>query len=236
MDVKKKYPLIFGVFFLAYLNGISQNNPVQMQTNLDNLANSNYSAILAKDDRYEGVKGSPFLSDQWLTGKVHAVNGKVYENVDLKYDIYNQEIYYRNPKNNLVTILNTFEISEFKLDVEEKERKFIRFNEKTIDPGLAGRFFEVVADGKVKLLKLHLAIFKKASYQGAYAAGNRYDEFQPQSELWIYREDKAPDKLKKNAKKLAEWFDSDQVLDYIKIEKTDLSDEESLIELFQKFE
>ena len=48
------------------------------------------------------VVGSPFANDEFLKGNVILNNDDEYENVPLKYNIYNDELYFKNAKDEML--------------------------------------------------------------------------------------------------------------------------------------
>ena len=44
------------------------------------------------------ISGSPYLLDDWLKGTVELGNKVSYKDVDLKYNLYKDELFFKNPK------------------------------------------------------------------------------------------------------------------------------------------
>ena len=51
---------------------------------------------------FVGINGSPFANDEFLNGNVVLNNDDEYENVPLKYNIYNDELYFKNIKDDML--------------------------------------------------------------------------------------------------------------------------------------
>ncbi len=47
---------------------------------------------LRRDNSISKVQGSPFLIDNWSKGRVKIINGQVFENINIKFDIYADEV------------------------------------------------------------------------------------------------------------------------------------------------
>ena len=67
---------------------LSQENAgIEGQENLNLLGSgSNGSMVRTFDDRYEGVRGSPFFIEEWAEGEIRGSNGKIYTDLQLKYN------------------------------------------------------------------------------------------------------------------------------------------------------
>jgi hypothetical protein len=96
---------------------------------------------------YPSAEGHPFLGeDRFYNGKL-VVNNKVYQDVEIKYDIYNQEIILQYPyfsgSTDKIVLVEEF-IDEFEMD-----GKLFR---KYTFPETAPRFYQVVFQGNISCL------------------------------------------------------------------------------------
>ncbi|MDW7694503.1 hypothetical protein R9C00_07110 [Flammeovirgaceae bacterium SG7u.111] len=167
---------------------IAQTNTLDAQTNLNQIGTltPNTVGALGFDNRYEGVKGSPFLFEEWIPCEIYLENGTEYkEGLKLNYNAENDEIHLLSP-NKTVRILYSTQIKKFVATGNSGAALFVRF--KPTELGLKeGRelFCEVLYDGETKLVKKTNVIYKKANYEGAYAQGKTYDEYQKTDKLYI---------------------------------------------------
>lgn len=177
--------LLAALFSAAGFSGLAQSNtPVQgadAEQNLNYLGrNSNDPGGIVRvyDNRYEGMKGTPFYWKGW--GKA-AINGNkaVYEGVQVKYNVLENNLLYLNAKGEPM-VLEAHQITGFVL-TDSLSRAEVSFRKEpalaNLDPQLSNKFAEVVfeQDGKA-LLAVHRKEILKANYQGAYSANRTADE------------------------------------------------------------
>lgn len=144
----------------------------------------NQGAVQTFDERYEGVKGTPFLVDQWSPGKVTMRNGKVYTSVALKYDLYRDEIVVKHPYDHAV-IPDKRTITQFSLSAEHTNDSsyfilvdYLPDSRKFPPNHFAQVLYGSLSDpGTSTLLAVHNRKLIKADYQGGYSANRPYDEF-----------------------------------------------------------
>ena len=141
--------------------------------------NFNSGSVQTFDERYEGVKGSPLLSDEWADGEVHMKNGKVFDDLRIKYDLHRDEIVVKR-QDGAEVIPDKNTVQSFHLDSTRTEpaRHFIRIE---YLPNYRkfpyNRFAEVLYEGKSTLLLVRHRKFIKANYRGGYHANRPYDSF-----------------------------------------------------------
>ncbi len=146
--------------------------------------NFNQNAVQTFDDRYEGVKGSPLLLDQWTPGRVTLRDGKVFSSVQLKYDLYRDEIVVKHPYDHAV-IPEKYTVTQFSLRSEPGEDSLYFMlvdylpNYRKFPPNhFAQVLYGNLSDPNTStLLAVHNKKLIKADFQGAYSADRRYDEF-----------------------------------------------------------
>ena len=51
------------------------------------------SARTFNSEKYSGIKGSPFLCDNWMAGSI-TIEKSIYNKVELKFDAYSNKIYF----------------------------------------------------------------------------------------------------------------------------------------------
>lgn len=101
---------------------------------------------------YENVTGSPYLHADWLAGTIVLTDAKVYENVSLKYDQINDDVIFKGKDG---TALAIDHVKEFKLAPygEVTDSTIFRSGFPAVKSNSAKSFYEVMVDGKSKLLK-----------------------------------------------------------------------------------
>ncbi len=124
-------------------------------TNAQGIQNlTDISGTVMKTNTYSEIKGSPFLTENWAQGNVKFVNGRVLTNIALKYDQVKDELLFKGKDNEeyyFSDLISEFDISYAKTQGEVKQRFINGF---TPSKNLTEKsFYEVLVDGKVRLLK-----------------------------------------------------------------------------------
>ena len=112
-------PLLLFLTLLCF----SQDYPssFDIKTNLDNIFNPAYGGILREyDNAYEGVKGYPFLFEEWHNGTITLNDNSIVENIELIYDIYKNNLYYKKSDKNNSFIINLNVVNKFTIETNTK--------------------------------------------------------------------------------------------------------------------
>lgn len=184
MMIKSALPLWLLAITLSAAFAQTKNAPERQQIINEVGRDFNQGAVQTFDERYEGVKGTPFLVDQWSPGKVTMRNGKVFANVELKYDLYRDEIVVKHPYDHAV-IPDKRTITQFSLDAEQANDSsyFVLVDDLPNSRNFPPNHFAQVLYGSLSqpdastLLAVHKKKLIKANFEGAYSANRRYDEF-----------------------------------------------------------
>ncbi len=98
-------------------------------------------------DKYPGSQGNEFLgSDDFARGRL-VINGVEYNHVDIRYDIYNQQVnlQFRNHSSAVnAVVLNNDNIEEFELNGMVFRKYFF--------PETGTSFFQIIAEGRITCL------------------------------------------------------------------------------------
>lgn len=110
---------------------------------------------------YENVSGSPYLSPNWVMGKVVLSNTKVYNNINLKYDEIKDEVIFQGKDGNPMVVDN---VTEFKLGPHDGVTDSTTFRNgfPVYKANKATSFYEVLVDGNTKLLKKTIKIINSS--------------------------------------------------------------------------
>jgi hypothetical protein len=134
------------VLTITYKQSYAQQPGVNFSANSEGLA--------VNGDLYKDLNGSPYLFDEWVKGNVQLADGSIYKNLDLKFDqIGNLLIFLddnKSPKRFSVPI-QAFTLT----NANDKDWPRITFRNgfKATDGGTEKSYYEVLVDGKTKLLK-----------------------------------------------------------------------------------
>lgn len=219
------------IAFAAHV-GLAQSNAptgLDAERNLVELGNSNNATMVRTyDNRYEGVKGSPFFLPEWAKARI-AINNTFFDNVEAKYNVYNNELLYRNPKGEEY-ILMPSKVASFVLKDSQakKEYLFKRYPALSAkDPQLARQYVVALYDGKqVQLVMVPQKRLVKATFKQPYSVSKNYDELQDEQYYYLLGPDNALTKVKLNKKSLLKALpqNQDKVEKYIAAERIDASD------------
>jgi hypothetical protein len=187
---------------------------------------TNATTVRTYDNRYEGVKGTPFFNEEWAKASITA-NNTLYENVDVKYNAHEGNVLYRNPEGNEY-ILEAHKIDQFILK-DNKTKRDYTFKKFPVlaskDPKLLYGFAAVIYEGNnLQLVMVPVKILVKANFKGPYTSGNKYDELQEEQVYYLIGPKQTVNKIKLSKKSLLKALPDkqDQVVKYIASERLDV--------------
>lgn len=141
---------------------------------------NNGAMVRTFDDRYEGVKGSPYLLNDFLPGVLVLHSGQSYENLQLRYQLMKQEVEYKTLTNPTPLVLDAEDIRLIIIKDKASRQDFI-FEKKEVSMAKGRKpmypHFITLYDKGSTLLVQPEKTFKKADYQGAYSSNKKYDEY-----------------------------------------------------------
>lgn len=149
MTMKTYQTIIAGVLLMLCVN------PIVHAQKIENLTDMNGRVWMV--NTYAEIKGSPFLVENWVQGNVKFANGKVLNNIALKYDQIKDELLFKGKNNEDYYFSDP--VKEFSLTYIDKDQEFNRkfSNGFPASKNLTDKsFYEIIVDGKVKLLKKNM--------------------------------------------------------------------------------
>lgn len=201
-------------------------------TNISSIANISplSPGAMGFDDRYEGVKGTPLLYDDWVEGNLFLKDNAWVRNLKMNLDIHDHFIYLISPENGQIFTLSSEEISEIHLFPEGKTILFRKFSPEQFDSRIdPDQLFEVLAQGEYTFLKLSKKLFREANYQQAYSPDRRYDEFILSTSYYLTNSDGMFEKIKLTEKALCKLFPEQKSLIKEIVKNTGLSEGEEIV-------
>lgn len=180
-------PLSFICFSVLAQQNTAQPTGTAGQDNLNHLGSDNVNGVVRIfDGRYEGVKGTPYFLSSWGKATLNLRNSYTYDNVELKYNVYENNFLYRKTDGTEM-ILNPQYVSDFVLrdSLGIKAYEFIRLKDvKPDDPKLKESFFVKLYEGdRVLMVMLPQKKLIKPDYKNAYSPGRNYEEL---ADDWSY--------------------------------------------------
>lgn len=142
-----------------------------------------HNKLYVGDDRIPGVVGSPFLSDEWMNGNITLYNGRVINDLPMRYNVYLKEMHYQADNN--VYILGSPDSVLF-ITLNDKRFMYLPFEEKKKET--QKDYFEVVSGDVAQLLLRHTVNMLKSNYNIALNAGEKNDRLEHKS-IYYLRKD-----------------------------------------------
>jgi hypothetical protein len=100
---------------------------------------------------YPPYRGLPFLSNNWMIGKIEFVDGEIADSLNLRYSSYKDEVVYYNKTISTQIVIEKASLKGF--SYADEEGNIRNFRKQFFDDYLkADRFFEVLAKGETDLL------------------------------------------------------------------------------------
>ncbi len=201
-----------------------------LRTSAQSTVNTGWQGHEYATKQFSDIDGNPFLFDEFYRGRIVSAEGLVLDGIMVKYEAYSETIVYLMGG-------RTFEVSDgaatfvlYPATDGMKDSLFFRGGYPAADNNTSRTFYEVLADGKIALLKTHKKI-TGLSQQNALASNKR--EFIIQEDLYLARAGQAPWKVTKDKDALIARFSDqkDAVAAWMGKSKVNLKREEGLIEL-----
>lgn len=191
--------------------------------------------VMTFDTRYQGVKGTPFIFEEWVSGEVFLSDKKRVFFNDMNYNCFDNEIAYTESTSNKTLLMNKYIIDLFVLYAEDT-LTFVPVNLPGKDQHV---YAQLLYNQKSNVYKLYKKEFLRADYEGGYSADRKYDEFIDKSDLYFMKHDENILYKVRNSKKyILEAFEdqSDAVSKFIKAKKLNFKETEDVIQLLQFYD
>lgn len=175
-----------------------------------------------------------YLNEDWQTGNIHLFTKEVVKGYPVKYDFGSDLAEIKDTKNDTVVYVPGHQIREFEVYSPQEKKVHVYINEfKYTKKAYPPVFYELLAAGKMELLKKIKVVLIKANYNSTLDVGSKTDTKSLRFELFVYN-GKEMIKLIKSKKKILALLEDkkEQINQYIKDEKISVKKEEDLIKLF----
>ena len=185
------------------------------------------------------VRGTPFLYRNWQSGTVTTAKGDSYSNYKLKYNVFNQTIFFSNGVDSLEA---NEDVKEFTLIGHENNPsfdtvfRFINGSQFKNNKDKTTNYYEILLESeKGKLVKLNKKVIIEESTGLPSAEGTML--FNLETSFYYYDIKAAKfSRLRPNGSNIAEILKiNKEEEDFFKPESYDLTQEAQVIELFKKF-
>ena len=216
---------------------VSEPQDYEAKENLRELGSTDGTGnIKTFDNRYEGVKGSPYAFEAFLPGEVFFKSKTKIAIKELNYNCFENEITYKDPVKKVTMHMNRYQVEMFVLNKGEEKLSFAPIQLKEDSESI---FAQVLYNRGSMVYKVYQKDFVKANYEGGYSADRKYDEFVDKYDLYFMKKgEQILYKAKKSKKQILSAFPGkeNEVSSFIKKNKLDLKKEESLVKLLQYYD
>jgi hypothetical protein len=174
------------------------------------------------------VIGTPFLDNEFLIGKVVLSDGRLYENIPLKYSTFEDELFFKNPKDN--------GLLSFVVPVKEFELSGIKYVRglPAVDNFTEKSFYGLIANGKIKLLLKNYKSIMEIKPYNAVAVEKRFEDMKS---YYILKDGKM-NRFKPSKKDFLILFQdkSSEIDAFLKKEKIDFKNNVDLVKVFDYYD
>jgi hypothetical protein len=177
----------------------------------------------------EDIEGSPFLFNDWNPGIVKFRNGRFAKGVGLRFNIYNNQLYFNKDDKQFEFELPVEEFMIRSFKATDSVDVFYRCGFPATEKTTSQTFLEVLADGKFVLLKYRSKVIN--SFKPYNQAERK--KFDDREQLFVYAEGHML-KIKKDKESLTEALPQykAEILSIIEQQKLKLKNESDLEKLF----
>jgi hypothetical protein len=215
------------LFFLFCSTVVGAQTSLESRTTREENFQGSNNHIYTSSKSFEGTKGHPYLFEQWTEGSFLLTDSTRFENLELKYDIFNELLVVKEPGSGRAVVPEPMTVLRFKIADRTFEQLFLE--EGYLENN---RFWESIYSGNSTLFKHFSKYLKEANYEGAYSSNKAYDELIENKPDYLYFDGVHYTLVKFSKKGFQTLFkDNEKALEYIKKEKLNFKNESSAIKL-----
>ncbi|MBN2666830.1 MAG: hypothetical protein JXR67_09985 [Bacteroidales bacterium] len=182
------------------------------------------------DTRYEGVKGSPRLTDTLLPSFLKLSGQDYYFQIKADLDLVNNSLIYAGSGSGQIYSIPSSDISELIINQDGHELLFRTTKGEKFEKDLKEtQFYQVLSEGEYEFIKIPIKGFLRADYQGAYTADRRYDEYVNEAKYYLKGRDGTYCQVQMNKKSLIKLIPEKKEIIEQAFSKNSSDDKESLV-------
>ncbi|MBN8577041.1 MAG: hypothetical protein J0L66_08860 [Cytophagales bacterium] len=187
--------------------------------------------------KYEDISGSAYLYEDWQKGDVFDRSGKIYKNLLLRYDIY-KDVWELNQEGQIYLLgrdlYTQFVIRGIDTEKQKGYERTFKAGYNQIEGFSPKDCFEVLADGKITLLKKHVIKFIN-EVTSNYGTATEVKRFQPSVKYFLLAGERATEvKLNQKSLREAAAVDSD-FSNFLNKENSKIKSEADLTDLISNY-
>lgn len=184
-----------GIIFFALVtwSGVAQNTGFYW-TQLNDSSNRLQGKLMGKVYYISALANSKFLyPSEWIDGAVTLKDGDTYENMKLRYHVYEDELIAYNKNNNTLYFVEKELVKSFSFEEDGKTRIFLKLSRAKGNG--KQQYFEELYSGTLSLLVFRYMYEHKVSPYLDKLGTMRDTEYRLQSEFYLYSENRPPQKI-----------------------------------------
>jgi len=192
--------------------------------------------IVTFDDRYQGVKGTPYIFSEWQRGVVFISNMDAIHFDLLNFDRHSLELCHKETDDSKPLLINKYLVDSFQVLHDSDTLDFVRIR---LPEASDYCFMELVYAGSATLFLDYGKKFIEANYKQSYSADRRYDEFKDTPTYFIrFEPEEKLHVIKTNKKQTSSLFSSSsqKMLHYLKSEKNPLKSRADMISMMKFYD
>lgn len=173
-----------------------------------------------------------FMQKYWVEGSIKLVDGDIFENVNMRYNAFDDELVAFNNKINVLYIVDKDVVGEFVISAENSSKKFVKYYYTGMNKG--NRYFEELYSGTFSLLAFH-NIYEEKVRPFVDELGKMRDiEYNKEVDYFIYSEENGFYKIRMNKQSLINTFPENkkEIKKIFRKNKNYVNNERSLIQAF----
>ncbi len=221
-------------FFLFGLPLASFAQALGLSGNSQNLYLSDMRGNPIMTQAYMDITGSPYLPAKWQEGMVLLKTGQKYDSISIRYNVYDDNVEYNYRGDAFFFKKGMVREFHFKMKEENSLKlRVFRCGFENTEKNTGNTYYEVLYDGKYKLLKDHfVSIIEIKMYNSASIE----KKFQSEEFLYIALPSGLPVRIKKNKKSLLEAINNPKLEKWLDSQKNKCRNEAQIIETMKFLE
>jgi len=179
---------------------------------------------IGQPEHYRDVQGSPYLSEDFISGVVEMKDGNLYQG-PLRYDAYAGQMEFRTDEGTVYAIAHPETIETIALEKDT----FLYFQDEK-DP-TTGNYYQLIAGGDYSLLMKHRTILKDPQPDRPYRDATPAEFVSQKGEYCLYNKQTGliPVRSKRDLNRLAETID-ESLKSFVKKRKIKTGDKEDMVQ------
>jgi hypothetical protein len=184
-----------------------------------------------QESDYANVTGSPYFIDKWSTGTVTFAENKIVENIPIKYNAKDEEVYFKGEDG--ATMRFKEPVKAFTLKEDNNKLHYFQKGFPNQSGITNNMYLEVLAAGKTQFLEKRGKTIVESK---AYASGTTDKQFLDVTKFYVFAPDKF-EQVKKDQKSIIEVLKDKQteLTKYIADNKLNLKNETDIVKLFNYY-